>query len=210
MEDVTRWVGLVVTFVGALAINPSSQCTSSMRRARRSAEGCIDRAGSSRVSFLGCVRTSLCRSMLRHVAFAGGEVEISGRGLVGWGSNSTVEDKIDVLDSRTRVLHEEVEFPTDVAPEGREGPPSRADRSVESLRSELREIQGSLEVLRQEGIRMRASALPVIVIGVLLSGLSPEAAILPVWLWFGGIGGVCGSRAVLVSRIVRQYRAATR
>lgn len=63
---------------------------------------------------------------------------------------------------------------------------------MESLRNEAREIREALHAFQQESVQSNASALPVIVVGVVLGGLADDAPEFQVWAWLLFLVVLCG------------------
>jgi DNA-binding CsgD family transcriptional regulator len=108
LEDLMRWLGIAVTIVGALVINPAATL--------HFARGILDtirrlgrRAGAFLTRYLPWLRRDATIRVGRasEVGLAGSGT-MSARGIVGWGPDATADQKLDLLDARTRRLHEEI------------------------------------------------------------------------------------------------------
>jgi len=171
LDDITRWVGLGIAFMGAFIANPSVP---------RMAAGHLGSAGRW---FKRQWARLLRRPAEIHSASgtATGHLTASGtaRGFTPVPANATAEEKIAVLDARTLRLHKEVgdlqvevtKVRTELRAELREG--------LTKLWEEARAIRKALEDTKHEIDRADFRALFLILVGLGLTGLAPDALRLP-------------------------------
>ena len=191
LEDLSRWLGVVITLLGALVINPAAS--------EHFVRGIVGQGGrgSRRVCILLARFIPWLRRDMTIQGATGtgaalrGTVTGTARGIAGWAVGATVDQKLDVLEARTQVLHEEVgELQTALRKAEKQLKRDLA-RAVHRLRSEANEIRDAVDAFRQETVNANASALPVIVVGVVLAGLAPDAARFQVWAWLLFLTGLC-------------------
>lgn len=129
-----------------------------------------------------------------------------GRGLAGWGDDVTVEAKLAVLDERTKAMDRELgQLQTDLKSVERRAE-ARLSEVADALRRDIADVRAEVGALRGETVRTDASALPLIVLGVVLSGIAADAAAFQLWFWSLVLVGATFAAAVLASRIVREWR----
>ena len=142
-----------------------------------------------------------------HLNLGGGVATGHARGLTPLARDATVEEKIEALDGRTIRLHKEIgEL---------EGRLRKSDREVRreiasvasELRHEIHQTQASVDELSRQTIHADAGALPVIVLGVVLSGMSPDADLVPMWLGLIVLLGVIGVSVRISWGIFSTWRA---
>lgn len=182
LEDPARWAGVVIALLGAAAANPDATAHTISRvwgyvldRGRRF-RGWLARF----MPFLR--RDGVMHAGSAHVNLSDGVGVLHARGITPMVSSSTVEEKIEVLDKRTLRLHDEV-GELQVRLGKSEGKLRQEIASTASeLRHEIAQTRTAIEELNQQSIRSDASALPIIVLGVVISGMSPDARSVPMWL----------------------------
>lgn len=205
LEDPARWIGLLIAVAGAISANPdaTSHAWQSFRKWMRRVRG-------KTRGFLARYIPWLRKNVYIHVnsamgAASAGTVKVTGRGLVGWGENSTVDEKFQILDDRTRALHMEVGEVQQSLSKTEKELRAALDEAAADLRREASEIRQAVDTLRSEIVHSDARALPVIVAGLVLTGLSPDAE--SVSLWFGWLVllGVMAFAGTLGWRIWRDW-----
>ncbi|WP_454859089.1 hypothetical protein [Promicromonospora soli] len=185
LEDFTRWLGIVIAVVGALVANPEA-------------------TGHAWGSFWGTVgqaivwaRTLLARIIPwlkakpsgQHVVpggIAGALPGLTGhmRGMVDWRKDATVEEKVAVLDQRTRAMDKELGELQQALTRTNERLRAELAEKVGELRRETEELRGDVRALESDRVKLDASALPIIVLGVLVTGIAPDAVRVQLWAWW--------------------------
>ena len=192
LEDPTRWLGVVITLLGALVINPKAT--------EHYLRGIADRAVAATTQargFLARFIPALRRDAQVHAVTAAmstswGNFTGTARGIVGWSDTATVDEKLALLDERSRRLHDEIgDLQADLRKTEKRLCQEQA-KVVAALRDEDRQIREALEAFQQESVQSNASALPVIVAGAVLGGLADDASEFQVWAWLLFLVVVCG------------------
>ena len=117
--------------------------------------------------------------------------------------SGTLDERIQILDERTQRLHNEVGQLQRSLHEAENHLRRDLNAAVADLRAEAHTIQQSVDTLRSAIIHSDASALPVIVAGLVLTGLAPDAGSIPLWaglLALFGVVGFAGARGYVILR----------
>lgn len=188
LEDLTRWLGIGIAVVGALIANPEA----TLQVTRQSWSGFWGTMGRAVVS----ARTLLARIIPWLKAKPSGTTVVPGgiagvlpgltvhvRGMVGWGQDATVEEKVAMLDQRTRAMDKELGELQQALTRTNERLRAELAEEVGELRRETEELRGDVRALENDRVKMDASALPIIVLGVLVAGIAPDAESFPFWAW---------------------------
>jgi len=192
LEDPTRWLGVVITLLGALVINPSATEHYMRDVADRGVAAARQARGYLARYIPALRRNAEVRAVTAAVSTSWGNATATARGIVGWSATATTDEKLSLLDERSRRLHDEIgELQADLRTTEKRLSKEHAE-AVAALRNEGRELREAFEAFQQESVRADASALPVIVVGVVLGGLADDASGFPVWLWSLGLVLVCG------------------
>ena len=193
----------MIAVLGALVANPEATA-----HGWNTFWGQVEQAARSAVGFLARFIPALRKNATVH-AVSGtldavvGVASLSGRGIVGWGPGDTLDQQIAVLDARTRSLDQELgELGQTVSQMDTRMRAELAD-AVRVLRGEAGNIRKSIEELRLDIVHSDASALPIIVVGVALSGLAPDAASVPMWLGLLALVAAVGLTGWFSLRIFR-------
>jgi hypothetical protein len=200
VENVTRWLGVAIAILGSLVINPAATETWFRQHVRR-----LTRLRRNVRAFLARFIPALRQDINVQVGTVTGaammpNVTMSARGLVGWGQGATVDEKIDLLDKRTTAMFKELgELQAKIAKAEQQLQNALAE-AIGQLRREARDIMAALDAFKEETVHSGARALPVIVVGVVVAGLAPDADWPPLWV----------SYAVLVAVSVWAVRASWR
>lgn len=128
---------------------------------------------------------------------------LSVRGIVGWSPGATLDQQIAVLDARTLSLDKELGELGQTVSQMDTRMRAELTDAVRVLRGEAGNIWKALEELRLDIVHSDASALPIIVVGVALSGLAPDAASVPMWLGLLALVAAVGLTGCLGLRIFR-------
>lgn len=203
LSDLTRYLGLVVAVVGAGMTSPEAtlHAWGEFRHWLRQARGAVAR-------FLPFLRRSGVFPASTAHGSASGTVTVtsSARGVVGWGPEASLEDKIDLLDRRTLRMDKEIgQLQIDLR-KAEDRLKAHVAEAVDALRGEARDIRRSIEQFRREVVRGDASALPLVVGGLVVTGLAPDAASFQMWAWGLGLLVAVGLAVLQASRITRDYR----
>lgn len=207
LEHPARWLGVLIALLGAALANPDATAHG-IRSLQQHLLGMARRVWGWLARFLPFLR----RAAVIHTA--SGNVNLTSRvmtsharGIAPLVRDATVEEKIEALDKRTVRLDREV-GELQVQLDKSNGELRKEIASTASdLRREIAQTREAIEELDRQTIHSDASALPIIVLGVVLSGLSPDAAAVPMWLGLLVLA-VCTATAVVLSwRILSAWRA---
>ncbi|MGL5823408.1 MAG: hypothetical protein ACRCYU_00865 [Nocardioides sp.] len=204
LEDPARWIGVFIAIVGALVANPDA--TAHGWALFRGQVGQIGRQTRAKLAnFIPALRL---KANVRSIT-AAGSLELSGsvasaRGITGWAPDASVEEKIDVLDQRTRVLGGDIDELRVKLNQTQDSLRDEFRRAVSETRMELEAVSQDVKDLHQQIVRSDASALPIIVVGIVLSGLAPEVGRAPLWL---GALAIAIAVAIAVAIVVWRLRA---
>lgn len=206
LEDPARWVGVLLAVAGALLANPDATAHGWgtlqlwLRRKRDMTRGWLAR-------YIPWLRRShnirVSSGMAVSSAAAG---SLTARGLKPLPDSGTLDDKIQILDERTERLHTGKEVGELKRSLGKAEEHLRRDlnAAVADLRQEANAIQKNVDTtLRSAIIHSEASALPIIVAGLVLTGLAPDAGSIPMWtglLVLISVVGFAGARGYVVLR----------
>jgi hypothetical protein len=210
LENPARWLGVIVAVVGAFLANPDA----TMHIGRTIWSGAQKTGRRARGMAARLIPALRKGATVHGVPMGGsaalGHVEATGRGMVAWGPDATVEHKIEILDQRTRSLDREVgELKRDLSQAEKRLRKELAGE-VEQLHREASSIRAAVEKLRQDIARSDASALPIVVVGIVLTGLAPDIAGWWMWAALVLLLGAVVLAGWLSWRIVRDYRRETR
>lgn len=181
LEGPARWIGLGIAIIGALLANPEA----SLQAAQASLRW-LRKVGTRGRSILARVIPALRRDGTVEAARATLNVRMptwtgSARGFTPLSKGATIDDQITFLDERTRRLHEEVgELQRDLKSAERRLR-QQLDEFANGTVQETEAVRQSIENLRTDIVRSDASALPIIVAGLALSGFAPDIASFQVW-----------------------------
>lgn len=207
LEDPARWAGVIIAILGAAVANPDATAhgISTLRG------HVLDRARRVRAQ-LARYLPFLRRDVVIHVDDAilnltGGGVAAFTGGLGPLARDATVEEKLEELDKRTIRLHDEVgELRVRLGKSMDELRQEIASTASE-LRREIAQTRGDIKDLQRAAIHSDARALPIIVLGVVLSGLSPDADSVTMWFGLLVLVGVVAASVVGSWRIFADWRA---
>jgi hypothetical protein len=192
LEDPTRWLGVVITLLGALVINPSATDHYMRGVADQGVAGARQARGYLARYIPALRRDAEVHAVTAAVSTSWGNVTGTARGIVGWSVTATTDEKLALLDLRSRRLHDEIgDLQADLRNTEKRLSREHAE-AVAALRHEDSELREALETFQQESVRADASALPVIVVGVVLGGLADDASGFPMWVWSLGLVLVSG------------------
>jgi hypothetical protein len=182
LEDPTRWLGVAIAVAGALLANPDATSHGWTSFSARVLEAGRRTRGVLARFIPGLRRDPTVQAIAARVNAVAPTATASSRGIVGWGPGASIDQRIELLDERTRALDKEVAELDQAIRETEKRLRAERVRVVEELRRETEAVRKDVEALRLEILQSDASALPIIVAGVALSGLAPDAPNVPLWL----------------------------
>lgn len=202
VEAITRWVGVGITLVGAFVVSPAAtfvvlgrwrqRTVTAARRSESAYRRIVRRPKKVELTLQGSIAAS-----------GGGSATVT---VTTTGSGEAVDES---LEGRLRRLERRA-----AAAEARLAEAdTRAARERAEVRAELGRLRDEqraaaaglharLTHSAAQAIEVDAAALPVVALGVLVSGLSPDADRLPLVLW----GALLAAAVVLTMRAVRDAR----
>jgi hypothetical protein len=180
--DIIRWVGVAVAFIGAVVVSPEGTYLL-LRRA----------AGGLR-RYARWVRSQLARWLpwLRQnvtiaVASGSGTAHATAATLTavgrGWVPGESVEEKLDRLRREIEQLHgllNDLRARTEERLAAHDQAIAKVGTDLEAGLESLRALH---EETHQRATETDARALPVVGVGIVLSGIPQEIAALPRWAW---------------------------
>jgi len=184
LEDLTRWLGIGIAVVGALVANPEAT-----RHAWDNFWGTVGRAAVWARSVLARIipwlkaKPSRTHVVTGGLAATGHGLTGHARGMVGWGEDATVDDKVAMLDQRTRAMDKELGELQQALTRTSERLRAELAEKVGELRRETEELRAEVRSLESNSVKLDASALPIIVLGVLVAGIAPDAVRVQLWAW---------------------------
>lgn len=167
--DVARWIGMVIAVLGAISISPSGT-SFAFSRARQQSAGLAKRARR-----LLPLAPSIAERAINTVGgVTASHSNASMRALVALADHATVDHKVDILDQRTRQHDAEL---NDLQKALRQLQ-SDTESLVQSVGADLEKTMGGIEKrldeMERTAIELDARALPVILLGIVFSGLGPD------------------------------------
>lgn len=206
LEDPARWLGVLIALLGAAVANPDATAHG-IRTLRQHLLGIGRRVRGWLARFLPSLRhDAVIHTASGNVNLTGGFVTAHARGFTPLGRDATVEEKIEALDKRTVRLDREVGELQVLLDKSKGELRKEIASTASELRREIAQTREAIEELDRQTIHSDASALPIIVLGVVLSGLSPDADAIPMWLGLLVLA-VCAVTAVVLSgRILSAWR----
>lgn len=209
MENLTRWVGIVIAILGALLANPDATMHSAAVQLER-----VKAAGRRTREIAARVIPALRRSVTVQGATAEGFITapagmVTADGLVGWTEDATTDDKIEVLSQRTKVLHRAVTDLRLLIERTEQQLGDRLTAEVNRLAADTAALFGYIDELQEEKVRFDATALLLTVVGVVLADLSSDAGNWP--MWFSILVLMVGVVLAVVSarKLINAWRGST-
>jgi len=184
LEDVTRWVGVAMAILGALLANPAAtQHGAGVVRQRLAATGRAASVVAAR--FISAFRrpATVNPRTVEGSAMMAGEASMVARGFVGWAPDATADQKIEILSERTKALNKEVGDLFALVSKTKDDLSTRLADEIGRLTREASDIRAHVDDLQTEAVRTDATALPLIVVGVVLADLSSDADRVQLWAW---------------------------
>lgn len=210
LEDPARWLGVVIAVVGAFSANPDATAHGWARFCTRVGQVCREVRGFF-ARFIPWLRQSATAPSPTDTTTAlSGVGTLSGRGVHGWGEDATVQQKLHVLDERTRSLDREVGELQQTLNQTGQQLRSELQESAGELRNQINGIEESSKESRREKVHTDAKGLPVAVGGLVLSGLSPDAPRVSLWVGLLLLVVAVGLAASFTWKIWQGWRAGAR
>lgn len=198
LADITRYIGVSVAFVGAVVVSPAGTALlvrSLAAQVRRRAEVVRGRLGKWIPWFRRTHTLEVHDAAHGHSA---GSLSLSGTGR-GWQPDASPEEKIE----RLRQWFEELATRLQKTEQGIREERDARSQAISEVTAELRAVSETLqaEIAASEtrSAMTDARALPVVGLGVVLSGIPEVFASLPVVLW----GLVMAASVVIAVGVVR-------
>lgn len=181
LEDPARWAGVLIAFLGALVANPDATAHRFRMLRRQIQNGWSHVQGRLARWFPRLRRDAVMHTGSAHLNLGGGGVSAFARGFTPLVKDATAAEKIEALDKRTLRLHDEIGELQAQLRKSRSELRGEIASTASDLRREIAQTREAIEELDRQTIHSDASALPVIVLGVVLSGLSADADAVPMW-----------------------------
>jgi hypothetical protein len=176
--DLVRWVGVGIACLGAFAVSPAGA-----QLLIHQTTGAVNRATKQVLRWLHLRRGDRATTGTLGTAVSVESAQPVGRSLtLGWNTGATTEEKVEhlrkqiaQLDRRTTEQHAAlVESVRQVS--------VRLDMFAERVAGEAEELRVKLAEADRRKAETDARALPLVGLGVILSGIPQEIAALPTWL----------------------------
>lgn len=209
MEDYARWAGLIIAAAGAFLANPDATAKV-LRGFSGSARGRARQLRGFLARLIPALRKNGTINPIAATVATVSETFASPRTTVrGWAPNDTPDQKIAVLDERTRGLDKELGELTQKVSQTETQLRAELADTARVMRCEARGIQRNVDALKQDIDDSDASALPIVVIGILLAGFAPDLARAPNWVGWAVVVAALGLAAGFAWKIVRPRLAGT-
>ena len=180
LEDWTRWLGIALAVWGALLANPAAT-DHALRATRREVVAGLRRMlpkRGKRAHRVGTDRSTTWAVEAAHVERTYDADE--------W-ADADADGKLGILAARTATLNQEVADLYTLVSTARQDLGDQISEAVKRLSAEVTRLRDHVDGLQDESVRFDASALPLIVVGVVLADLSSDAARVQVWAWVLGL-----------------------
>ena len=185
LADFTRWLGIGIAVLGAFLANPAATDhggRASARYARAAGRRSRDALARAFPSLRHDNNTYPAGADRAEVALAG-EVALVSRGLIGWGAESTADERFAILDARTKAHEQEIADLFTLVNKTKQVLTDDLAAAMHNLNATAANLRAHVDAQQQESVRTDASALPLIVVGVVLADLSSDAAKVQLWAW---------------------------
>ncbi len=188
LDDIVRWVGLTIAVGGAFSLNP----VATARWSHDTRVWLRDRGT--------WIHKQLARVLpfLRRPA-SGTSLSVVGTAMsTAWGHVShvtaplppgaTIEARIDALEKRALALENEIDALSGQLQRVERENSAKLAETAAAIRAEIRQLEASFESFADQTVNMDSRAMPVILFGLILTGLAPDAARIPNrWWWVAGV-----------------------
>ncbi len=183
VEAITRWVGVTITLVGAFIVSPAATVALLGRWQRRTVKAM------RRVEDV--VRRIVRRPRTIHLAvhdsvavLGTASATLTAHGMAsGEAPDQSVEGRLDRLEQRAAAAEARLAEVTHQAAADRTAIREELGKVAEEQRAGTAEVHTRLDHAERQAVEVDAAALPVVALGVIVSGLSPDAHRLPLVLW---------------------------
>ena len=184
VEPITRWLGVTITLVGAFIVSPAATVALLGRWQRRTVRG-VRRVEDAVRKLVQRPRriTGQIRSVLPAMeGSASGTFKWTGTA-VGATPDDSVEGRLHRLEQRATTAEARLAQVSSQADADRAAFREESAKIAEDHRAGTAEVHARLDHSEAQAVELDAAALPVVALGVFVSGLAPDAHRLPVVLW---------------------------
>lgn len=208
-EPITRWLGVAITLVGAFIVSPAAtvaligrwqrRTVRALRRAEDAARRIVRRRRTIRITVQDTAHLS-----------GGGTATVFATGSAsGQAHDYSVEGRLHRLEQRATAAEARLAQVSSQADADRAALREELGKVAEEHRAGTAEVHARLDHTEAQAVELDAAALPVVALGVFVSGLAPDAHRLPVVLWVLILAGAVTAalRGVLGARSRRRAHA---
>jgi uncharacterized coiled-coil protein SlyX len=184
VEAVTRWVGVTITLVGAFIVSPAGtvallgrwrgQTVEALRHAEDAVRRLVRRPRTLRITGQSGIASAFGTGT--------GTLTVTGTA-IGYAPDLSVEGRLDRLEQRAADAEARITKVSTQAAAERAQLIEELGNVAEEQRAGTAELHARLDHAERQAVEVDAAALPVVALGVLVSGLSPDAHRLPLVLW---------------------------
>ncbi len=183
VEAITRWIGVSITLVGAFIVSPAATVALIGRWQRRTVQA-MRRVEDAVRRVIRRPRT-IDLAVHDSVAVLGtASATLTAHGMAsGQAPDPSVEGRVDRLEKRADAMDAQVAEVTTRADADRAAFREGLGQAREEQRAGTDRLHARLDQAERQAVEVDAAALPVVALGVLVSGSSPDAHRLPLVLW---------------------------
>lgn len=191
MDDVARWVGVVLAIVGTIVTAPDGtrrvvgECSRWLHHQARRVHGQLAR-------WVPWLR----RSQVVKVATVAGSASVSGAlsarvSGFGWDPSRPVDERIEKLRTQVLRLYDEIGRLDQGLREEKDARQRAVGELGQALRAEIRQLTDRIDEQENKASEIDARGLPVLTLGIVIGGLSEEIGRIPLWLAVVLLAGAC-------------------